>query len=104
MRKARSALPACRQTLPGSHSAARCSPWLTAYRTSSTRVEMPSLLKMRNQIFLHRVFAETEFLSNLPVRKSLGYQGNNLLFTRSNEGVSVCVHHAQGRDLRHQIN
>src|SRR5205823_6090326 len=39
-------------TPPASHSASRGLPWLTAYRTSSTRVEIPSLSKILIRYFL----------------------------------------------------
>jgi len=55
---------------------------LTAYRTSSTRLETPSFFEDAEEIFFDRVLAEVEVAGDLAVAQAFGYEGDDLLFAR----------------------
>lgn len=53
-----------------------------AQRTSSTRLDIPTLSNDAQQIFLDGVLAKPEFGGDSAVGQAIGHEGNHLLFAR----------------------
>lgn len=54
------------------------------------------------EIFLYRVLAKSQFLSDFAIGKSLGDQGNDLFFAGCHQDLAVGVDDTQRRNLRNQ--
>jgi hypothetical protein len=75
-----------------------------AYRTSSTRFEMPSLSKIRNRYFLMVCSLRASSRATSRLLKPVGYQGDDLLLAWSQQPHPARVHHVQRRNLAYGLN